>query len=76
MRDLIGKLVTKNGRIGRIIVGIILIVVGLIWPNSNLGLILVIIGAIPVVAGALDICLLAPLAGLPLKGKEIREKLH
>lgn len=68
-------LASTNGRILRIVVGIVLIAVALLVSMDTAPrVILIVIGLIPLVAGALDLCLIAPLFGLPLAGKEIRAK--
>ena len=59
------------GRGLRIVVGLALIVIGLF---SIGGIILAVVGAVPLVAGALDVCLFAPLFGGPLKGADARAK--
>ena len=75
MQSLIRQLVTKNGRNARILAGAVLILIGLFFPNDKVGLALVIIGWVPILAGILDVCLIAPLFGLPLKGKDIRKQI-
>ena len=62
------------GRGLRIVVGVALIVVGLFSIGGTGGIILAVVGAVPLVAGALDVCLFAPLFGGPLKGAEARAK--
>ncbi len=66
------------GRIARILAGLALIGGGivLIWSSANtvLGVVLAIVGLVPLVAGAFDFCLLAPLFGAPLLGTEIRAR--
>ena len=73
MQSFIHQLASKNGRYARIVAGLVLIVAGLFFPNETVGLALVIIGIVPILAGVLDVCLIAPLFGLPLKGKDIRK---
>jgi hypothetical protein len=62
------------GRGLRIIVGLALIVIGLFSIGGTGGIILAVVGAVPLVAGAVDVCLFAPLFGGPLKGAEARAK--
>jgi hypothetical protein len=62
------------GRGIRIVVGLTLIVIGLFSVGGTGGIILVVVGAVPLVAGVLDVCLFAPLFGGPLKGAEARAK--
>ena len=60
------------GRGLRIVVGLALIVIGLFSIGGTGGVILAVVGAVPLVAGAVDVCLFAPLFGGPLKGAEAR----
>lgn len=64
------------GRILRIVVGLGLIGWGvfLIATASNLtvGIILVVVGVVPLVAGLADVCIFAPLFGAPLSGAKVR----
>ena len=62
------------GRGVRIVVGLALIVIGLFSMGGTGGLILAVVGAVPLMAGVLDVCLFAPLFGGPLKGAEARSK--
>ena len=59
------------GRIIRVLAGAILIAIG-IAMKSTTGYVVAIIGALPLVAGILDICIFAPLLGMPFTGKAIR----
>jgi hypothetical protein len=58
------------GRGLRIAAGLALIVLGL----TSGSLVLAVIGVVPLAAGALDVCLFAPLLGAPLKGADVRAK--
>ncbi len=60
------------GRGVRIIAGLILIAVGLLSVGGTGGIILVAVGAVPLLAGVLDVCLFAPMFGGPLKGADAR----
>jgi hypothetical protein len=75
MDALLKFIASRNGRIARVVVGIVLIIIGLVI-GGILGAIIVVIGVIPVVAGALDVCLVAPLLGKPLKGADLRASLE
>jgi Inner membrane protein YgaP-like, transmembrane domain len=61
------------GRGIRIVVGLALIVIGLFSVGGTGGIILAVVGAVPLVAGVVDVCLFAPLFGGPLKGAEARK---
>ncbi len=60
------------GRGSRIVVGLALIVIGLFSVGGTGGIILAVVGAVPLLAGILDVCLFAPLFGGPLKGAVAR----
>ncbi|MBN1200587.1 MAG: DUF2892 domain-containing protein [Anaerolineae bacterium] len=75
MDGFLNFLASRNGRITRLVIGVILLVIGLaigFSGGSLFGWILAVIGLFPVIGGALDLCLLAPFFGKPLKGAEIR----
>jgi hypothetical protein len=59
------------GRIARVVVGIGLIVWG-IYLGSTAGVILIVVGAVVFLMGALNFCLIAPLIGAPFAGKTMR----
>ena len=56
----------------RIVAGIILIAVGLAVVGGIGGIVLAVVGLVPLLAGVLDVCLFAPLFGAPLKGTDVR----
>ena len=60
------------GRITRIIAGILLIVLGLFVVQGVGGIIMAVVGLLPLVAGIFDFCVFAPLFGDPMSGKKIR----
>jgi len=60
------------GRGLRIVAGIILIAVGLAVVGGTGGIVLAVIGLVPLLAGVFDVCLFAPLFGAPLKGADVR----
>jgi len=61
-----------TGRIVRIVAGILLIALGLLGLGGTTGLIVAVIGAVPLLAGLFDFCVFAPLFGAPLSGPKIR----
>ncbi|HEX3050507.1 MAG TPA: YgaP-like transmembrane domain [Aggregatilineaceae bacterium] len=80
MNGLLSFMASRNGRITRIVVGAILVFIALsiafFGSKSTVGgVIFGILGILPLMAGLLDICLLAPLFGKPYKGPELREAL-
>jgi hypothetical protein len=58
------------GRALRIVVGMALIVVGL-TVGKTAGTVLAVVGLVPLLAGALNLCLLAPLFGAPFRGSSL-----
>ncbi len=63
---------STTGRITRIVAGIALIAVGLLVVHGLGGIILAIVGLLPLVAGLFDFCVFAALFGAPLSGKKVR----
>jgi hypothetical protein len=59
---------TPTGRIARIISGLVIIVWG--YTQSG-GIVLIIIGLIPLVAGAFNLCLISALLGGTISGAKI-----
>lgn len=72
MNPLIKFLASPTGRIVRILAGIVLIAWGLLGLGGTTGLIVAVIGAVPLLAGLFDYCVFAPLFGAPLSGPKIR----
>jgi hypothetical protein len=60
------------GRLVRIGAGIALIAIGLLVVGDVAGLIIAAIGIVPLLAGAVDICIFSRLFGGPLAGTDIR----
>jgi len=65
---------STTGRIVRIVAGIGLIVLGLLVVEGTGGIVLAVVGLVPLIAGLIDICVFAPLFGSPLSGKAIRSR--
>lgn len=65
-------LASTTGRVVRILAGIAIMALGLLVLNDFIGMLVTVIGAVPMLAGLLDISLLAPLFGGPLSGSKIR----
>ncbi|MBK8024205.1 MAG: DUF2892 domain-containing protein [Chloroflexi bacterium] len=63
---------STTGRLIRIVAGLVLIVVGLAVVQGTGGIILAIVGLLPLAAGVFDFCVFAPLFGQPLSGPAIR----
>jgi hypothetical protein len=60
------------GRMARIVAGLALIVVGALLGGA--GWLIAAVGVVPLVAGALDVCLLAGLMHEPFRGADLRSR--
>lgn len=60
------------GRVLRIVAGLALIALGLLVMDGTAGIVVAVIGILPLAAGIFDFCVFAPLFGSPFSGKEIR----
>jgi hypothetical protein len=72
MNPFVKFLASTAGRITRNIAGIALIAVGMLVIHGVGGIVLAVVGLVPLVAGLFDFCVFAPLFGAPLGGKQIR----
>ena len=72
MNPFVKFMASTAGRIARGVVGILLIAWGLLGIGGTGGIILAIVGLLPLVAGLFDFCVFAPLFGAPLSGPKIR----
>jgi hypothetical protein len=72
MNPIIAYLASATGRIIRVVAGIALVVWGLFGLGGTTGIIVAVIGAVPLLAGLFDFCVFAPLFGAPLSGPKIR----
>ncbi len=61
-----------TGRVVRIVAGIVLIGLGLGVIHGTGGIILAVVGLVPLIAGVFDFCVFAPLFGGPFLAKDIR----
>lgn len=66
-------MVTGAGRAVRVVAGIALVVVGLLVVGGTGGIVLAVIGLVPLMAGLFDFCVFAPLFGMPFMGKQVRQ---
>jgi len=62
------------GRGLRIVAGIVLIAIGLGVVGGTGGIVLAVVGLVPLLAGVLDVCLFGVLFGAPLKGPDVRAR--
>jgi hypothetical protein len=72
MNPFVKFMASTTGRLVRIVAGLALIAWGLLGLGGTTGVIVAVIGAVPLLAGALDFCIFAPLFGEPLSGPKIR----
>ncbi len=72
MNSFVNFMASSTGRIARIVVGIALIILGIVGLSGTTGLIVAVIGAVPLLAGVFDFCIFAPLFGRPLSGSKLR----
>jgi hypothetical protein len=76
MRGLIDFMASSAGRVARIVAGIALILIGLFAIGGVPGIVLALIGLVPLGAGILDVCVFAPVLGFPFSGPAIRKGGH
>ena len=72
MNPFVKFMASPAGRIVRIVAGAALIAWGLLGIGGTTGVIVAVVGAVPLLAGLFDFCVFAPLFGNPLSGKKIR----
>ena len=72
MNPFVSFMASKTGRVVRILAGFGLIVLGFLGIGGTAGLIVAAVGLVPLVAGAVDICVFAPLFSCAIRGPEIR----
>ncbi len=72
-----GKFMSSmSGRLLRIVVGTALVVAGWLWIGGIWGIVVAVVGLVPLVAGLFDVCLISALfMGTPLKGEDLRAQL-
>jgi hypothetical protein len=62
---------SRAGRGVRVVAGLALIAVGIAVGGMG-GIVVAVVGVLPLAAGALDVCLFAPFIHVPLRGREVR----
>ncbi len=75
MHGLFSFLASAAGRWTRIITGIALIAWGYFGFSGTTGIIVIIIGLVPLLAGVFDVCVFAPFFRLPFGGAALRKSL-
>jgi Inner membrane protein YgaP-like, transmembrane domain len=64
---------SPTGRIARIVVGLALIAWGYTQRGAMAGVVLLIVGLIPLAAGLFNLCLVSALLGGPISGARLRK---
>ena len=72
MNPFVSFMASNTGRIVRVVAGIALVAWGWLGLAGTTGIIVAVIGLVPLVAGIFDFCVFAPLFGAPLSGSKIR----
>jgi hypothetical protein len=72
MNPFISFMASPAGRFSRIVAGVALMAWGLLGIEGTPGLIVAVVGAVPLLAGLFDVCIFAPLFSCPLNGAKIR----
>ncbi len=72
MNELFHFLASTAGRITRIVAGLVLVLIGQFVLSGAAGILLTLIGLVPVAAGLFDFCVFAPLFGKPFSGPKLR----
>ncbi len=72
MNPFVSFMASSAGRLTRIAAGVALIAWGLLGVGGTTGIIVAVVGTVPLLAGLIDVCLLAPLFSCPLSGTKIR----
>jgi hypothetical protein len=72
MNPFVSFMASTTGRIVRIVAGLALVAWGWTGLNGTTGIIVAVVGLVPLLAGLFDFCVFAPLFGAPLSGPKIR----
>jgi hypothetical protein len=64
---------SSSGRVFRLVVGAGFLVIGYLFRDQTLGVIAMVFSALPLSAGAFDLCYVSAILGGPLSGAKIRE---
>ena len=71
MKSFVAFMASPAGRIGRIVAGGGLIAWGVLGVGGDQGMLIAAVGVLPIATGLLNICVVGPLFGCPLKGGKI-----
>ena len=65
---------SASGRVVRIVAGVGLIVWGYSQLSSAMGVVLIVVGCVPLAAGVFNLCLISALLGGPISGKQLSSR--
>jgi predicted RND superfamily exporter protein len=68
--DIAYLMAKPGGRLLRVALGLVIVIIGLSLSTGAARDIVVLVGLIPILAGVLNVCGLAPLVGKPFSGKK------
>ena len=69
-------LARPSGRLGRLVVGAVIAAAGILLFSSWVAVAVIMLGAEIAVGGALNVCVLCPLFGLPFAGRKLEGRAH
>jgi hypothetical protein len=72
MNPFVSFMASTAGRVTRVVAGIALVLWGLMSIQGTTGIVVAVVGAVPLTAGLFDFCVFAPLFGNPMSGPKIR----
>jgi hypothetical protein len=72
MNPFVQFMVSPAGRIMRVAAGLALIGWGLLGLGGAVGIVVAVVGAVPLLAGLVDVCVFAPLFGYSISGSKTR----
>jgi Inner membrane protein YgaP-like, transmembrane domain len=72
MNPVVSFLASSTGRTVRVVAGVILVAWGWFGLSGATGMVVALVGLVPIFAGIFDFCVFAPLFGAPLSGPKIR----
>jgi hypothetical protein len=72
MNPFVKFMASPAGRVVRAVAGLALVAWGLLGLGGPTGIVVAVIGIVPLAAGLFDFCVFAPLFGNPLSGQKIR----
>jgi len=65
---------SPTGRLARVVAGLALIAWGYLHRSESAGIIAMVVGLVPLTAGALDLCIISALLGGPIRGARMAKR--